>query len=69
MWPMSTPNLVAINESYNNDLPGYVLLKESVDFFEYGLHGLLYHAQNLRIELCGFFTYCLSFIGNMIVLL
>lgn len=29
---MSIPNLVAINESYNNDIPGYVLLKESVDF-------------------------------------
>lgn len=32
MWPMSTLTLVAINESYNNDIPGYVLLKESVDF-------------------------------------
>lgn len=29
---MSIPNLVAINESYNNDIPCYVLLKESVDF-------------------------------------
>ena len=29
---MSIPNLVAINESDNNDIPGYVLLKESVDF-------------------------------------